>query len=576
MRVDPGSQGHDLPHQRDETRERGLWEEWRGVPVRRDYPHEDGARGRREHPTADSMCEVTRDGSLAELLHAHLPERGPPSDANHRGIARVLTLSRLRSLGQKPNVRGAASCGSEAKVSASASRRRHRHTAFLIFRVLATFVLALLVIVQMPSTGPEPSAVGGTPGGLLVTFRKDAAPPEIIATGAQILESYGSFAVARGGAGILSALRAAGHYAEPLQSPSDLELAGGLVDVAMLAPRPPAPWSVDDRGMAVGVVHFGVPIKAEWKTDLESRGMDVLRYLPQDAFIVRGRPADLDGASSMPSVNWVGPYEAGWKVRPDIATQGLLDVRIVVVPGAYPETVEAWLGHAGVPALASTDSGPVIVGSFGSGDFQLAPARIPASLVPALGDQPSVEFIDPVAAVHTWNAETDWIIQTNSSNLYRYWTNGLDGRGQVIGMADTGLDYDGASFRNSTTTITIGDIYNVTHMNHRKVASELDMAVLTGALTWPGGGAPTWDPYSIKDCNHGHGTAVASTLAGNDNGIGTSPNDGNALGAKIYLQDIGGFPDPTNAFCPAFGGENLIYLPEDYTNLFGPPGLVYN
>src|SRR5947209_20092230 len=66
---------------------------------------------------------------------------------------------------------------------ASASRRRHRHTAFLIFRVLATFVLALLVIVQMPSTGPEPSAVGGTPGGLLVTFRTDAAPPGSTAPG---------------------------------------------------------------------------------------------------------------------------------------------------------------------------------------------------------------------------------------------------------------------------------------------------------------------------------------------------------------------------------------------------------
>src|SRR3989454_527429 len=435
------------------------------------------------------MCEVTRDGSLAELLHAHLPERGPPSDANHRGIARVLTLSRLRSLGQKPNVRGAASCGSEAKVSASASRRRHRHTAFLIFRVLATFVLALLVIMQMPSTGPEPSAVGGTPGGLLVTFRADAAPPEIIATGAQILESYGSFAVARGGAGILSALRAAGHYAEPLQSPSDLELAGGPVDVAMLASRPPAPWSVDDRGMAVGIVHFRVPIKAEWKTDLESRGMDVLRYLPQDAFIVRGRPADLDGASSMPSVNWVGPYEAGWKVRPGTATQGLVDARIIVFPGAYPETVEAWLGHAGIPALSGSNRGPMIVGTFGSGDFQWVRARIPANLVASLADQPSVEFIDPVEAVHTWNAETDWVIQTNSSNLYRYWTNGLDGSGQVIG---------------------------------------------------------------------------------------TSPNDGNALGAKIYLQDIGGFPDPLTAICPAFGGENLIYLPEDYTNLFGPPGLVYN
>src|SRR5438128_4320760 len=339
---------------------------------------------------------------------------------------------------------------------ASASRRRHRHTAFLIFRVFATFVLALLIILQMPSTGPESSPVGGTPGGLPVKFRTDASAPEIIAAGAQILESYGSFAVARGAAGILSSLRAAGHYAEPLQSPSDLELAGGPVDVAMLASRPPAPWSVDDRGMAVGVVHFRVPIKAEWKTDLESRGMDVPRYLPQDAFIVRGRPADLDGASSMPSVNWVGPYEAGWKVRPGTATQGLVDARIIVFPGAFPETVEAWLGRAGIPALSGGNRGPMIVGTFGSGDFQSSRARIPANLAASLPGQPPVEILDPVPARHPCTTETDWVIQTNSSNLYRYWTNGLDGNGQVIGMADTGLDYDGASVRHSTTSITIG------------------------------------------------------------------------------------------------------------------------
>src|SRR3989442_1598885 len=70
----------------------------------------------------------------------------------------------------------------------------------------------------------------------------------------------------------------------------------------------------------------------------------------------------------------------------------------------------------------------------------------------------------------------------------------------------------------------------------------------------------------------GDGTGVASTLAGNDNGIGASPNDGNALGAKIYLQDVGGFQGI--AICST--GEGLIYIPENYDDLFGPAGLVYN
>src|SRR5207247_7727009 len=77
--------------------------------------------------------------------------------------------------------------------------------------------------------------------------------------------------------------------------------------------------------------------------------------------------------------------------------------------------------------------------------------------------------------------------------------------------------------------------------------------------------------WSIKDCDHGHGTGVASTLAGNDNGLGSSPNDGDALQGKLYLEDVGGFQGI--AVCP---NEGLIYLPEDYNDLFGPPGLVYN
>src|SRR5438093_13228132 len=207
----------------------------------------------------------------------------------------------------------------------------------------------------------------------------------------------------------------------------------------------------------------------------------------------------------------------------------------------------------------------------GTGDFRWVSARIPAGLVSSLADQPAVEFIDPVQPVHPLNAETDWVIQTNLTGNDRYWTFGLNGSGQVIGMADTGLDYDGASFRQSASTITLGGIYNTTDPARRKVVRYVNMGVLTGQLTWPGGGGP-WDPFSIKDCPDGHGTGVASTLAGNDNGIGASPNDGNALGAKIYLQDVGGLQGL--AICSA--GEGLIYIPENYDDLFGPAGLVYN
>src|SRR5881409_577490 len=455
--------------------------------------------------------------------------------------------------------------------AACASEGGKAHTALLVVRVFVTLAVAMFLLIQLPSSGPQPEAISNVPLiGSPLTFRTDATESEINSAGAQLLESYGSFAVARGFDGTLSILRSHGRYAEPFARASELQFAAGAVDVSALR-YDSVPWTLDSIGMTVGVIHFVAPIKSEWREQLASRGLALLRYVPQDGFVVRGRLSDLQSALSIPYVDWVGPYESAWKIRPGMPTNGVVSVRIVVLLGESPETIEAWLGHAGIPADTGRGTGPVLRGVFGTGDFRWVLARIPASLVSALANQPAVEFIDPVQPVHPWNAETDWVIQTNLSAYDRYWTYGLNGSGQVIGMADTGLEYDGAPFRQSVATIAIGDIYNTTDPSRRKVVRYVNMGVLTGALTWPGGGGP-WDPFSIKDCSDGHGTGVASTLAGYDNPTGgTSLNDGNALGAKIYLEDVGGFQGL--AICP---NEGLIYIPENYNDLFGPAGLVYN
>src|SRR6058998_241290 len=457
------------------------------------------------------------------------------------------------------------------RLAACASEGGKAHTALLVVRVFVTLAVAMFLLIQLPSSGPQPEAISNVPLiGSPLTFRTDATESEINSAGAQLLESYGSFAVARGFDGTLSILRSHGRYAEPFARASELQFAAGAVDVSALR-YDSVPWTLDSIGMTVGVIHFVAPIKSEWREQLASRGLALLRYVPQDGFVVRGRLSDLQSALSVAYVDWVGPYESAWKIRPGMPTNGVVNVRIVVLPGESPETIEAWLGHAGIPADTGRGTGPVLRGVFGTGDFRWVLARIPASLVSALANQPAVEFIDPVQPVHPWNAETDWVIQTNLSAYDRYWTYGLNGSGQVIGMADTGLDYDGAPFLQSVATIAIGDIYNTTDPSRRKGVRYVNMGVLTGALTWPGGGGP-WDPFSIKDCTDGHGTGVASTLAGYDNPTGgTSLNDGNALGAKIYLEDVGGFQGL--AICP---NEGLIYIPENYNDLFGPAGLVYN
>ncbi len=384
----------------------------------------------------------------------------------------------------------------------------------------------------------------------------------------------------------MDAIAASGAYAQAMPAAPYLSLATGPVDVRTLAVTDIAAWPRDPSGDAVGLVHFFAPIMAGWQSALAARGLSVLLYVPTDALVVRGPPAALAGLRSLPYVDYVGPYESAWKMPSGLASAaGVRDVRIVVMPGEPTGAVEAWLAKAGVPPRAGGPAAAGIVGAYGSGDFQWVQARVPSSLLPALAALPEVQYIDPVVPVTVQDYATNWVLQTNQAGNLRYWNVNLNGSGQVIGIADTGLDYDGAQFRQSNTQIVRtgggvcnGDLYNCTDAARRKVVRYLDEGVLTGQLTWPGGGG-LWDPYSIMDCAYnggadGHGTAVASTLAGNAAGINSSEvNNGQALAAKIYMEDIGGLAAGTTC---ANGGEQLLYVPADYADLFGPPGLVYN
>lgn len=449
---------------------------------------------------------------------------------------------------------------------------------------MALFALVLVLVVSFPIASPHPPLAGATPTSRPIVFRTDAPPVAIEGAGADPFESYGAFTVARGPTGSLLRLEELGYYVIPISEGSSLQLLGGPMDLTAIPWPPTAEWPVDSDGATLGVVHFHSPIKADWKQAMEALGLRVLRYVPQDAYIARGPPAAFGRIASLPAVDWSGPYSSGWKLSQGTFGAGLSDLRIVVFPDRYPETIAAWLGHHGVPRARASASEAGLIGTFGSGDFRWVRARVPANLIASLAALPEVEFIDPVGEVHAWNAETAWIIQSNATLNYRYWNVGLDGRGQIVGMADTGLDYDGPPFRQSSSSIVSGDIYNVTDVNRRKVVRYVNMGVRTGQITWPGGGGP-WDPWSIKDSNHlppvidctfGHGTAVASTLAGNATGLGTSLNDGGAPGAKLYLQDIGTVGLDSSCNSGRGNADQLTYLPQDYADLFGPSGLVYN
>src|SRR2546430_12899165 len=106
---------------------------------------------------------------------------------------------------------------------------RNVGTALRFFRVMALVALVFFLLVQVPTPNPRSAISGPPPATRVISFRTDASPEEIQAAGAELLESYGAFAVARGGGGGLGLLLDQGRYAHPLVASFTLQLIRGHV-----------------------------------------------------------------------------------------------------------------------------------------------------------------------------------------------------------------------------------------------------------------------------------------------------------------------------------------------------------
>ncbi|HAK60875.1 MAG TPA: hypothetical protein DCO77_10905 [Nitrospiraceae bacterium] len=141
----------------------------------------------------------------------------------------------------------------------------------------------------------------------------------------------------------------------------------------------------------------------------------------------------------------------------------------------------------------------------------------------------AVVWIEEALQIKLLNDTTRWVIQSNEDNHTKIWDAGLHGEGQIIGIADTGLDYDMPWFYDPSNPIG---------RDHRKVV----------------GYDPTYgDDY---DDNNGHGTHVAGTVGGDWTPVdgGTNAN-GMAPKSKFFIQDL---VFSEERLLPADLGEMLI------------------
>ena len=124
----------------------------------------------------------------------------------------------------------------------------------------------------------------------------------------------------------------------------------------------------------------------------------------------------------------------------------------------------------------------------------------------------------------------------------------LQGEGEIVTVADTGVDMNNCFFAQEG-----GAPLNTVDFNRSKV-----IAILSGSCStcW---GAPACTGFcgDGEDNNNGHGTHVAGSVAGRAPGLPQNINNGMAAGAKIIMQDME-------------DAQSKFNVPSDITDLLKP------
>jgi serine protease AprX len=312
----------------------------------------------------------------------------------------------------------------------------------------------------------------------------------------------------------LSSLHSAGVGAQAALGPPWLRLHRGTFDArqpahgalgSVLATAAPGPYAI---------IQLRGPIAPAGRAAIERTGVELLEYLPDYAYLVRGDPSQLTAAARLPQVYARTPFTIADKLAPSLLrafARGDANVgplQIVAWPGAEG-ALQRDLRSLRVAAAASSDRGAL---------QQIAALE-------------SVRWIEPLGQPNLLNDVARSIMHIDAAAWQRY---GLYGAGQVVAVADSGLD--------------TGDLATLSPDFAGRIAA-------THVLS-AGGDLGDW---------YGHGTHVAGSLAGSGVASGADPAsqqyDGSFAGvapeARLVVQ----------AFEATVDGD-IVGLDPDFYQLF--------
>lgn len=278
------------------------------------------------------------------------------------------------------------------------------------------------------------------------------------------------------------------------------------------------------------LVQFTGPVGPARRAELRAAGVELLKYVPDDAFIAKFNKASPAGIAAKNFVTWIGPYQPELKIQPQLAammhaaanTNPPASVNVLLSPAATSSDITAVRSLlASVRSEDHLRQGVILRG-------KLSPKQLSAlaqsSAVLWVESAPKRKLLDEAASKIVGGDDGQVATPTVTQQL------GFNGSNVTVCVADTGLD------TGNTNTM------------HPDLRGRVTGFKYYGSLTDGSDG-------------YGHGTHCAGIIAGNAATGETDPDTGQfyglgvASGADLFVERI--FDSDANEVSPAPSDADL-------------------
>jgi PKD repeat protein len=346
---------------------------------------------------------------------------------------------------------------------------------------------------------------------------------EFISKGAELIADYGSFQVLRVDQSLASA--AQGNPAvESVTRHNIIELNTGPLDTTMPAIQALRLPAAVSTGKRLHLLQFAGPIKPEWRDALEKTGVEIVTYIPNNAYLVYGHGGALaqmqSWAGSASYVQWDGRYLDDYKIHPrarSIDAKGnpqKLETDLFVIQLFADDERNA----ATLKIIDGLKLAPIKKQSRALNYLNVI-VRLPASELPAIAAQPEVVSIQPYIVPEKMDERQDQIVagQLNGTAPgapgYLAWLAGKGFSQAQFAISGFAVDVSDSGIDNGTTAPGHFGLYVGGD------SSQASRVIYNRLVGTPNSGS------TIQGCD-GHGTLNTHIIAGyNDEAAGFPHTD---------------------------------------------------